>query len=304
MGGVMRNQLEELENDVEDLKGLIPEVQANHAVLDAKVSAILAKLSISEASINGNDSGGENLREHKTSPPQLFNKIDLPTFDRFKKIDFDPFYPEAWLIRAEQFFLVHEIPVTNRVKYALGAMVEPAVAWMLLLLRLNPELTWQQFSQEILVRFGNVSAFNEYEALKNTTQTGSLEHYICKFESKMAWLKVFSEAECVGYFLAGLKKSLRAQMYPMINTYSMAIKEAWKLDHATQPNVYALYQIDIPAYSLKTDAKDIFSHLKCRLPFEDMSMAMDVPDEQSASRALRTRLFVWREGAIDSMWVH
>lgn len=230
--------MEELENDVEDLKGIIAEVQANQGVLDAKVRAILAKLSIGEGSVNGNDSGGENSR-----PPQLFTKVDLPTFDRFKKIYFDPFYPEAWLIRAEQFFLVHDIPVTNRVKYALGAMPESAVAWVLLLLRLNPELTWQQFSQELLVRFGNVSNFNEYEALKNTTQTGSLEHYIFKFESKMARLKVFSEAKCVGYFLAGLKKSLRAQMYPMIDTYSMAIKEARKLDHATQSNVYASYQM-------------------------------------------------------------
>ncbi|KAG6382299.1 hypothetical protein SASPL_158044 [Salvia splendens] len=253
MGAALKNQVEEIENDVEYLQGRIAEIRANQAVLDVKVRAILAKLSISEASFNGNDSGGENLREHKTSPPQLFKKIDLPTYDRFKKIDlptFDRFNAEAWLIQAEQFFLVHEIPVTNRVKYALGAMSGPAVAWMLLLLRLHPQLTWQQFTQEILVRFGNVSAFNEYEALKNTTQTGSLEQYISAFESNMARLKVFSEAECVGYFLAGLKKSLRAQMYPMINKYSVAIKEARKLDRATQPNVYASYPNVYASYQM------------------------------------------------------
>ncbi|KAL1564567.1 hypothetical protein AAHA92_06893 [Salvia divinorum] len=108
----------------------------------------------------------------------LHQNIELSTFDRSGVI--------SWIARAEQYFLVHNTPVGRRVQVALIALFGPAIAWIRILLRRSPLITWEDFARELQKRFETSSALNAYEVLCATTQEGSLDEFVAAIESRLA----------------------------------------------------------------------------------------------------------------------
>ncbi|KAG6405915.1 hypothetical protein SASPL_133509 [Salvia splendens] len=106
--------------------------------------------------------------------------MELPSFDGTDVC--------GWLSRATQYFIVNKTPINQRVDLAMNALSGPVTPWIQLILRRCPNLSWDQFSQELLIRFGTNQALDGYEALRMTRQEGTLDEYITEFEGRLAQL--------------------------------------------------------------------------------------------------------------------
>lgn len=73
-------------------------------------------------------------------------------------------------------------------------------------------LEWPLFKQELLIRFGDRSTINGYEALISIRQTGSLEEYIAAFEGRVSQIPDFTDIHYLGFFMGGLRKDLWVQI--------------------------------------------------------------------------------------------
>ncbi|KAL6508768.1 hypothetical protein OROHE_021327 [Orobanche hederae] len=190
------------EQELGDLQGLIFMFSAVEGLTVAVGEIQTSKIS-TDAKL---DAILKKLFDQPMVSQQVFPKMDLPNFDGSDAL--------SWLL-------------------ALIALNGPAMAWIQLLLRRFPELDWSRFSRELLIRFGDGSTVNGFEALMTTRQTGSLEDYISSFESLISQLPTFSDDVYLGFFLGGLKRHLRVQIQdPTIPDYSAAIQIARKLDIA------------------------------------------------------------------------
>ncbi|KAG6432638.1 hypothetical protein SASPL_104219 [Salvia splendens] len=142
-------------------------------------------------------------------------------------------------LRANQYFLVHNTPAERRVQVALIALAGPAMAWVQVLLRRSPLITWDDFSRELQIRFGTRVALDEYEALHTTIQVGSLNDYISSFESQLAQLPDLTERQYLSFFLGGLKPQIRMQIKdPNIAHYTDAIQMAKRIVFLENPSEY------------------------------------------------------------------
>ncbi|XP_057773558.1 uncharacterized protein LOC130992824 [Salvia miltiorrhiza] len=229
-------RLDGLEKAVEELITAVDGFRTYQVSTDSKLDALLKKFNISPTG-TGDESEGSRDPESETETPtplQVFQKMDLPNFDGTDAL--------AWLARADQYFLVHETPRDKRLKTALIAMSGPAMAWVQLLLRRCPTLTWTRFSRELLNRFGHNAAINGYEALGATKQEGSLEDYIAAFEGRAAQLPDFTDEQYLGFFLSGLKPHIRKQIQdPTVTDYSAAVLMARKVEQEPPPVTTANY---------------------------------------------------------------
>lgn len=160
-----------------------------------------------------------------TVPGRFVPQLELPPFDGSD--------PIAWLAQAEQFFLVNNTPITDRVQLSLIAMSGRAMFWAQWVLRRSSSITWVQFSQELIDRFGDSSAINAYEAMHITRQTGSLEDYLALFEERVAQLPTLPSEQYLGMFLGGLQPSIRDRISESeLSTVFSAIRAARRIDRS------------------------------------------------------------------------
>ncbi|KAH6775676.1 hypothetical protein C2S52_013237 [Perilla frutescens var. hirtella] len=120
------------------------------AVILAKLESMGSGSGESSASRDGSGSSaqeGNNLGTHMSVQTP---KIEFPTFDGSD--------PIAWLAQAEQYFLVHQTPLTDRVQIALIAMTRRSMFWAQWVLCRSATITWVQFTRELVERFGDSSA--------------------------------------------------------------------------------------------------------------------------------------------------
>lgn len=151
-------------------------------------------------------------------------RMELPCFDGTNA--------RSWLLRAEQYFLVHETPEFQRVKMA---MVGTAMSWFQLLQRRIPGVSWSTLKEELLLRFGEASVVNIYESLAQVKHTSSLEEYIAAFEDHVAQIPNFSDIHYKGFFLSGLRRELRVQIPDVaMKDYSAKVQMVRKIDGASQ----------------------------------------------------------------------
>ncbi|KAG6401130.1 hypothetical protein SASPL_137975 [Salvia splendens] len=81
----------------------------------------------------------------------------------------------------------------------------------MILRRRFPSLSWDQFSRELLLRFGDDSACDSYEALAATKQDGSVADYIASFESHLAQLPNLTDNQ----FLVKMAKRIERMSTPL-----------------------------------------------------------------------------------------
>lgn len=77
------------------------------------------------------------------------------------------------------------------------------------MLRRSPDLSWSQFTKELLIRFGDNTPTNYYEAWGSTRQTGSLEDYVSRFIVRAAQVPNLDDKHYLGQFLVGLRPDIR-----------------------------------------------------------------------------------------------
>ncbi|KAL6579078.1 hypothetical protein OROMI_009294 [Orobanche minor] len=153
-----------------DLKKQLQQLTA--AVLARQDSGSSSRGPQFDAASAGFTGGAANDAPPQRSPPGFIavKSRELPLFDGSD--------PMAWLAQAEQYFLVHNTAASERVSLALIAMSGRAMFWAQWAMRRCPGILWEQFSRELIERFGDSSTKNAYEAMHSTRQTGSLEDYL------------------------------------------------------------------------------------------------------------------------------
>lgn len=74
------------------------------------------------------------------------------------------------------------------------------------------ELTWDQFKDRVLVRFGP-SAFDDYIGeLIRLQQSGSVEEHQIQFETLLSKTKGIPRDQLASYFLSGLKEDIKCSV--------------------------------------------------------------------------------------------
>ncbi|KAH6771377.1 hypothetical protein C2S52_016180 [Perilla frutescens var. hirtella] len=114
-------------------------------------------------------------------------------------------------------------------------MTGRSMFWAQWVLRRSTTIPWDQFSQEIIERFGDTSSLNAYEAMHLTRQTESLEDYISLFEERVAQLSLLPPEHYLSAFLGGLQYAIREKIpdAEMADVFT-AIKAALHIAHSTK----------------------------------------------------------------------
>ena len=221
----------DLEKGVDSANESIADLTVQVKVIQSQLDLLVKEL---RANHSNNKSGpktgptvegsGENL-EPNTATTEGSGSLTMPTFDGSDAM--------AWLARAAQYFLVQKTPSENRVKVAMVALAGQALPWYQLLIKRCPTLSWAEFIRELLKRFGNNGARDEYEAFAAVRHTGTLAEFIAAFESRLAQVPDLAYHQYLGFFMAGLRPEVRLQMKAAkIVDYADAVQLALGIDQA------------------------------------------------------------------------
>lgn len=134
------------------------------------------------------------IREHHFDT-SLFSlpKVKLPPFDG---VD-----PRGWITKAELFFHVNNIPVTQKLRLAQMCMDGVTLNWYTNLLVKHPHSDWNQFREKLMVCFSGTKFRNPHEALGSLFDEGNIDEYIEEFEALSALISDQSEEQSIGMFL-------------------------------------------------------------------------------------------------------
>ncbi|KAH6798946.1 hypothetical protein C2S51_035430 [Perilla frutescens var. frutescens] len=75
-----------------------------------------------------------------------------------------------------------------------------------------PQITWGQFKQEMLRRYGEDPLVNPFEALIFTQQLGIVNEYVDLFISRLVHVPGLADTYCLGMFLHRLKEEIRLRI--------------------------------------------------------------------------------------------
>ncbi|KAL5751083.1 hypothetical protein ACOSP7_025686 [Xanthoceras sorbifolium] len=129
------------------------------------------------------------------------------------KIDF-PHYngkgdPTIWLYKAEQFFQLHEIRVSDRIALASFHLEGDAHLWYQLLKQELTIVSWEDFKDGLNSRYGPNQYLDFFGELTRLQQTDSVQEYQDRFEKLLAKAGPLEQARQVSYFVGGLQESIR-----------------------------------------------------------------------------------------------
>ncbi|KAL4571363.1 hypothetical protein LXL04_018121 [Taraxacum kok-saghyz] len=145
-------------------------------------------------------------------PPLIHDNYfesSLFSLPNVKLPQFDGIDPQGWITKAELYFQVNKIPVTQKLQLAQMCMDGVALNWYTNLLIKHPSTDWLHFRDKMMVRFSGSKFQNAHEVLGSLFQEGSIDDYIEEFEALSALIPDQSEEQSIGMFLRGLKPDVR-----------------------------------------------------------------------------------------------
>ncbi|XP_057416454.1 uncharacterized protein LOC130711034 [Lotus japonicus] len=80
------------------------------------------------------------------------------------------------------------------------------------LLHLDPDLTWEKLTNELLERYGTANKGDVYEQLSDLQQRGSVDDYVMEFERLLSQAPNLPDEQYFGYFIHGLREDIRARV--------------------------------------------------------------------------------------------
>ncbi|KAL4558063.1 hypothetical protein LXL04_036259 [Taraxacum kok-saghyz] len=146
------------------------------------------------------------------TPPLLINNHfdnSLFSLPKVKLPQFEGTDPRGWLTKAELYFMVNQIPATQKLHLAQMCLDGVALNWYTNLLIKHPTTNWNQFRDKLMTRFSGTKFRNAHVALGSLFQEGSVEEYLEDFEALSALIPDQSEEQSIGMFLRGLKPEIR-----------------------------------------------------------------------------------------------
>ena len=103
----------------------------------------------------------------------------------FSQIDFPHFSgedPTGWIYKAEKFFRYQHTATNERVVLASFHLQDDALQWNQWFEKARLNITWEEFTQALCVRFGPTNYEDFDKALAKLQQIGTVREYQTQFE--------------------------------------------------------------------------------------------------------------------------
>ncbi|CAL5379765.1 unnamed protein product [Camellia sinensis] len=185
-------RLGQLEIDVNSLatgqERMMKEMQEMFAAMNTRLDHIMTNqvCNPGESSHNQNQSvggrtlgsGGTNHEVCSNSAPQYLPKTVKLDFPRLNGIE----DPTSWVCWAEQFYDFYQTPKADRAPLASFNLEDDAQLWYQLLKEETPIISWEDFKQGLLNRYGPTQFQDFFDELTKLQQTGSVREYQAQFE--------------------------------------------------------------------------------------------------------------------------
>ncbi|XP_021823725.1 uncharacterized protein LOC110764972 [Prunus avium] len=162
-------------------------------------------------------------------PPSTFatpSQLKTPKIDLQRFSGKDPY---AWLITAERYLDLHEIPTHLKVKVAAVHMIDDAALWMQWFENRFPSASWTSFSEALLAHFGSGDSLDVTSDLSHIQQTGSLDDCNIEFVRLSCRALDWTDDQLKGVYVGGLAPDLRGDV---IVQNLATLHEAKRLAHA------------------------------------------------------------------------
>lgn len=147
-------------------------------------------------------SSGKLILSGDTAKPYL--KLQFP---RFSGGD-----PTGWLYQASQYFEFQSIALEEQVNLASIHLDGIALQWHRWFTKLKGPVTWAEFSQALLARFGPTNYENSAEALSRLKHTTTVAQYQESFEKLSHQVDALSEEFLMACYIGGLKDEVRLEV--------------------------------------------------------------------------------------------
>jgi len=132
------------------------------------------------------------------------HKLEVPTFDG---VD-----PNGWLVRMDCFFRVSNIPVGEKLNYAVLGLMGEAFTWFEWWEAQSTFHTWLRFKQDLLKRFEPGATLNPLVPLLQVKQTGSVMEYRGDFELAAGSHRNLGGETLLCMFHEGLKPTIKSEL--------------------------------------------------------------------------------------------
>ena len=117
-----------------------------------------------------------------------------------------------WIYKAEQFFWYQGTAPNEKVVLASFHLQDDALEWYQWYEQTQPNVTWEELTQALCVRFGPSDYEDFDEALAKLRQTGTVREYKMQFERLAAWVHNWLETALLGSYIGGLKEEIRSKV--------------------------------------------------------------------------------------------
>jgi hypothetical protein len=199
--GTVDNTLAALVRQMQEHANLMQQ----HTTQMQQQSAILARLSEQLGPRGGVNEGEASVNNTEHGESRLAGKkVKLPLFDGED--------PVAWITRAEIYFDVQNTADDMRVKLARLSMEGSTIHWFNLLMETEDLLTWERLKKALIARYGGRRLENPFEELSTLKQTGTVEEFTEAFELLSSQVGRLPEEQYLGYFMSGLKPTIRRRV--------------------------------------------------------------------------------------------
>ncbi|CAJ2641852.1 unnamed protein product [Trifolium pratense] len=204
----MGDRVAALEISVEEMKGTLETLVKQMALLvQQRSSSVNIPDPTEEPIIQRSDEGvrEESVEASNMNESRLAGKkVKLPLFEGDD--------PVAWITRAEIYFNVQQTADDMRVKLSRLSMEGPTIHWFNLLMETEDNLSWEKLKKALIERYGGRRLENPFEELSTLRQTGSVEEFVEAFELLSSQVGRLLEKQYLGYFMSGLKSSIRRRV--------------------------------------------------------------------------------------------
>ncbi|CAL5370639.1 unnamed protein product [Camellia sinensis] len=206
--GMEEHRLGQLEIDVNSLptgqERMMKEMQEMFAAMNTRLDNIMTNQvrDPGESSHNQNQSvggrtlgsGGTNREVRSNSAPQYLPKtvkLDFPCFNGIEN-------PTSWVCWAEQFYYFHQTPEADRVPLASFNLEDDAQLWYQLLKEETPIISWEDFKQGLLNRYGPTQFQDFFASPLPIKRLSPAELHDRRSKGRALQVKLCKQGEAIG----------------------------------------------------------------------------------------------------------
>ncbi|KAF9606470.1 hypothetical protein IFM89_025444 [Coptis chinensis] len=206
--------------------------------------------------------------EHSTNGLRQKTLVDMDDYGKFLKTPrldfprFDGVNPRAWVRKGNQFFYIHPMEESTKVKVASLYLEGRADSWFLEYQEGREIIEWTELTEQIYKRFEEVGQDNYVGNFNKLVQTDTIEEYYECFETLKAIMvsknKELTEENFVLSFLSGLEDEIRTsvQMFKPTNLH-----HAWYLAKMQESTLEAQFKKTKPVVKTFPNTTSYFSKI-------------------------------------------